>query len=93
MVIQENDYRFQFTIKEVQDKPDQTIEEKIVLVDTVITYKDGRCLYDGQLRVKCNAFGIYPFPADIAKAASNPSLRQTISYQLKRFIRPAKPFL
>ncbi|RDI43131.1 hypothetical protein [Falsibacillus pallidus] len=93
MVLQENAYRFQFTIREVRDETDQNLEQKIVLVDTVITFKDGRCLYDGHLRVKCNAFGIYPFPADIAKAASNPSLRQTISFQLKRFIRPAKPFL
>lgn len=85
------DYAFRFHIKDSYpiDKP----ETKEAFVFTKIKTKAGDILFEGDVRVHVTSIGVFPVVKDIASAVSNKSLRQQLTAEVKRYVRPHRNFL
>ncbi|MBM7702139.1 diaminopimelate epimerase [Metabacillus iocasae] len=85
-------YTCKFRILHTNERPEEQMKECTVL--TKIKHEStGNMIYEGELRVQFNEFGIFPVAKDIAQAVTNRSLRQKVAAELKRYVRPHKKFL
>ncbi|MFS0637553.1 hypothetical protein AB1K84_16755 [Mesobacillus foraminis] len=84
-------YKFSFFITEVETA-EKGLNEKIAVVETSCVHPQaGKTA--GIIRVRFNDFGIFPNPEDIAAFTSQLSLRRALAAEIKRYIKPQKPFL
>ncbi|WP_110114646.1 diaminopimelate epimerase [Bacillus sp. CGMCC 1.16541] len=85
-------YTCKFRILHTIELPEKQMKECTVL--TKIKHETtSEMMYEGELRVQFNEFGIFPVAKDIANAISQRSLRQKVAAELKRYVRPHKNFL
>ncbi|MBM7692500.1 hypothetical protein JOC77_001930 [Peribacillus deserti] len=85
-------YLFDFFIEEISNLQEDQIT-KIAAVKTGIYTKDKQLLWKGKIRVKLNEFGIYPIPEDLSGIGLPGSVLKMLVIELRRYIKPQKPFL
>ncbi|TYR80798.1 diaminopimelate epimerase [Priestia megaterium] len=84
-------YTFRFFIKDSYLIEGEDKKEAVVL--TKIKQEKAGLIFEGDLRVHITSVGVFPVAKDIAEAVSSRSLRQQLTAELKRYVRPHRNFL
>ncbi len=85
-------YYFDFSVEQVQDISDKLSSKEAAIRASVLS--DAKeLLWSGYVRVKWNAVGVYPKPADLKQVELPKSIVQLLSVELKRYLKPQKDFL
>ncbi|RFU68286.1 hypothetical protein [Bacillus sp. V59.32b] len=88
-----NHFIFDFFVDSVISIENEETPAKLATVTTVIQTFDKQLLWSGRIRVKVNEFGIYPLPEDVNSISGPLSMKKMMLVELRRYIKPQKPFL
>ncbi|RFU65401.1 hypothetical protein [Peribacillus glennii] len=83
-------FMFDFFVESVTSIENET---KRAFVATKAYTLDKQLLWEGQVRVDMNEFGIFPFPEDINSIEGTTTMKKMLLVELRRYIKPQKPFL
>ncbi|PLT35004.1 hypothetical protein [Bacillus sp. V5-8f] len=83
-------YLFDFFVERVVELDNET---KRAVVSSKVYTMDKQLLWEGELRADLNEFGIFPLPGDIHSIDGTPTMKKMLLIELRRYIKPQKPFL
>lgn len=86
-------YIFDFFIEDILPLEHEAVPAKQAFVTTKAYTADKKLIWNGIIRVNLNEFGIYPLPGDISSIPLAPTLKKMLLLELRRYIKPQKPFL
>ncbi|MFC3884918.1 diaminopimelate epimerase [Bacillus songklensis] len=93
MTKRDDSYKFKFHILDNYPSVIDEAGTKEIRVATTIKDMEQHTLYEGNIKVKFNQFGVFPSIQDVAKAVSNSTVRRLLMSELKRYVKPHRKFL
>ncbi|PFA70760.1 hypothetical protein CN378_00390 [Bacillus sp. AFS015802] len=92
VMIMKEEYRFRFQVHKVEESGDEYQSRDVTVFARIYNNKKD-LICEGLFRVRFNAIGIYPFPADVAELISSKHLQRLLLMELKRYIKPQRKYL
>ncbi|MED3725975.1 diaminopimelate epimerase [Priestia filamentosa] len=87
------EYIFKFKLTDVYPRTVDSLGTKEVAVSSTVKTEKDKLLFQGNIRVRFNEFGIFPDARDIAKAVEETTIRKQLTFELKRYVKPHRKFL
>lgn len=92
VIIMKEEFRFRFQVHKVEESLDEHGSRDVTVLARILNSKKD-LVHEGLFRVRFNAIGIYPFPADVAQQIFSKHLQRLLLMELKRYIKPQRRYL